>query len=428
MMIRVLSGLALLMLVAGPAHAVTTYSYVGGHFGDWPWGPGTAGVYTTADSVSGSFTVADGFVPGDPGNGGRTAIFLGQGYDGVLAYSFTDGHQTLTRANSTATIELGILLPIGDVQWGVFIDTPTGGHIHTALGGGERGDNGSLDANNWGWNTSGMIDNAGGRGTWSVSVPEPMSLLLALAGLGGVALARRRSRLRRVLSFLALLVLLAAPAQAITTYIYTGNDFGTGPFGPNVSGVYSTTDRVTGSFTVADGFAPGFSTAGAVFTGIGVPRDANGAYGPETFMDGVIDYSFSDGHQTLTKANSTALIALAVPIVGFAHDLTSPWPSDFQPGTWIVGIQTLTDSVIVTAACQGCGDRGQLNAENFGLNERRPGTWTARVPEPMSLLLVGAGIGSVAVAAARRNAARRRIIGGSPTRLHPVDRRSSSLA
>ena len=46
-----------------------------------------------------------------------------------------------------------------------------------------------------------------------------------------------------------------------------------------------------------DGFIPGKSILGAVFTGVG-------------FVDGVVAYSFSDGHQVLTKENSTATIAL----------------------------------------------------------------------------------------------------------------------
>jgi hypothetical protein len=224
MTIQVLSFLALLLLLAAPAQAVTTYSYVGGHFDDQsltPWSPGTAGVYTTADGISGSFTIAEGFQPGF-GLGGRVAVFLGPGIagsgiqeraDGVVDYSFTDGHQTLTRANSTASI--GLLLPWGVAEgsfpswpwpsdfhpyadtslpwpsdfhtswWEVFIETPTGGHIHTGFGGGARGDLGRLDANNFGWNVY------GGVGTWTVTVPEPMSLVLAVAGIGGLIGARR---------------------------------------------------------------------------------------------------------------------------------------------------------------------------------------------------------------------------------------------
>jgi hypothetical protein len=208
MKIQVLSFLVLL-LVAAPAQAVTTYSYVGGHFGDTGrGGPTLAGVYTTADGISGSFTVADGFQP-VVGNGGRTAIFLGEGYDGVLAYSFTDGHQTLTRANSTASIALRLPWsaepsfprPFADPslpwpsdfqadQWEVIIAGVTGGLIRTGRLLDERGDYGSLDANNYGGNFS-DTQNSGGPGTWTATVPEPMSLLLVGAGIGGLFGARR---------------------------------------------------------------------------------------------------------------------------------------------------------------------------------------------------------------------------------------------
>jgi hypothetical protein len=186
----VLPVLLATLAAASVAEAVTTYSYVGGHFGDASRGvPPLAGVYTIADGISGSFTVADGFLPGDAGNGGRTAIFLGQGYDGVLAYSFTDGHQTLTRANSTATIALGI--PFYG-QWEIRIEGVTGGGIHTAALLDDRGDYGFLDANNYGWNDS-DTQNSGGRGAWTATVPEPMSLGLVLTGLSALAGACWRS-------------------------------------------------------------------------------------------------------------------------------------------------------------------------------------------------------------------------------------------
>src|SRR5438552_5969050 len=150
-------------------------------------------------------------------------------------------------------------------------------------------------------------------------------------------------RLGALALVLFVLCLSVVPAHADTVYTYTGDYFGTFVYNgqPRVAGVYTTADRITGSFTVADGFVPGFTSGGATFTGFGVLPTANGDYSPSTFMDGVLSYSFSDGHQTLTKANSTAAFYLEVP----DHYDLSAWGAGFRPGLWSIGITASTRGI-----------------------------------------------------------------------------------
>jgi len=75
---------------------------------------------------------------------------------------------------------------------------------------------------------------------------------------------------------------LATIASADTMYHYTGDTFRT------VSGMYTLTDHLSGEFVVRDGFTPRPTTGGA------------------DWMAGLVSYSFTDGHQALTEANSAA--------------------------------------------------------------------------------------------------------------------------
>lgn len=186
MTIRVLAFLALLLLTA-PAQADTIYTYTGDYFAErgGPVPSHLQGVYTTADRITGSFTVADGFLPA-LGQAGRPFT------DGVLAYSFSDGHQTLTKANSTGMFFLTLAAPDVEPLWFITITSAPSTGISLYYNR-ERSDFGILDAENFGGNSGCVYGVCDGShlGTWTVSVPEPMSLLLAVAGLGGVVLLRR---------------------------------------------------------------------------------------------------------------------------------------------------------------------------------------------------------------------------------------------
>ncbi len=196
---------------------------------------------------------------------------------------------------------------------------------------------------------------------------------------------------RIALSFLATLLLLSGSVVADTIYTYTGDAFvAAWVLGPLSVGVYTPADRITGSFTVGDGFIPGRLAIGAAFT--------YGPFGPDrAVVDGVLDYAFTDGHQTLTKRNSTATIVLEIPADPAA------WANGFQPGSWLVSITTPTTASITTELLFGDrSDRGVLDAENAGSNVgcffggcdgSHGGTWAAQtVPEPATLTLVGAGL------------------------------------
>lgn len=189
---RLVLTLALLTLLAAPAAATTytTYSYTGDHFGTQFGQPLAEGIYSTADSVRGSFTVPDDFV----------AVHTHQlplNYTpGVVNYLFTDGHQTLTERNSTSEIfwELVPALTGLHGEWRLTFWGLDGGRISTEATGWFRGDRGALDASNFGFNASTGWSDGSHAGTWAVAMPEPASLLLTLAGLGAIVGARWRWR------------------------------------------------------------------------------------------------------------------------------------------------------------------------------------------------------------------------------------------
>lgn len=187
------------------------------------------------------------------------------------------------------------------------------------------------------------------------------------------------------------------PVVAETTYTYTGNDFsvvGTtaeyesgSNYAPGAS-LYTTSDSVTGWFTVATPLAPDLT---------------GGSFTPDSF-------SFSDGIQILTDTNSLGGGQLSTDASGN-----------------IVGweIQVLTgyeDSVtgeIVMFGGPGFGngdgplahDTGDIGlnaipdtAHNYGFGESvSSGTWTeSATPEPSSIVLLLTGLAGMAGVARRK--------------------------
>jgi hypothetical protein len=183
----------------------------------------------------------------------------------------------------------------------------------------------------------------------------------------------------------------AVPGRADVVYTYTGNAFGSMPVSNTawpdpITGEYSDTDFITGSLIYTEPIA--FETTGTHSWLAVTPQP--------------IAYSFTDGVQTLTQANSTLNFMLG-------------GPSLF--GVWLLEISASAPSVtnqIVTYR-DLYGDARDLASyydshaslgPNPNPNRGNPGTWTARVPEPDTMLLLGLG-GSL-LAVVRRRAARSR--------------------
>jgi hypothetical protein len=168
----------------------------------------------------------------------------------------------------------------------------------------------------------------------------------------------------RVLALLPAL-LLPLPLMANTTYTYTGNSFNT------VSGPYTTSDSVSGYFTVATPLADNI-TSFSPFT-------------PLTF-------SFTDGVQTYTNASTLSSSSFLVKtdasgdIINWAIAINGS-PLNFiltedAPGSY---------GVIDTGIAENDSVDGQISND--------PGTWVesgvpvtpSPVPEPGTLALAGTG-------------------------------------
>ena len=170
-----------------PAPTTWLYTYTGSPFAV------VTGVYQAGDRITGSFAVSS-INTVDPPNGCCTTI---------LSYSFTDGHQTFTEGNSTASFLLG---EHNQVQWDIVLSTPTG--FLRTVDGTDRADiafvGPGLDPAHRGLNSDGTLDfvidgvrfnTFAPAGTWTAqAVPEPTTLMLLSAGLAALAVRRYAGR------------------------------------------------------------------------------------------------------------------------------------------------------------------------------------------------------------------------------------------
>jgi hypothetical protein len=170
-----------------------------------------------------------------------------------------------------------------------------------------------------------------------------------------------------------------ASAKADTVYTYTGGTF------TYATGVYVPGDQVTGTFTLSSSFVPALPSAGL-----------------QLVDSGVVSWSFTDGHQTLTQLNSTGSF-----YVGFSSDGTPILPHYGLPYSpflgllngWEVNLGTPTSRILTvfdTAssgdytvwAGLGCSNHNQTCTSSAVITDLMgapyagfPGTWTIQVPE-----------------------------------------------
>jgi hypothetical protein len=173
-----------------------------------------------------------------------------------------------------------------------------------------------------------------------------------------------------------------ASAEADTVYTFTGGTFN------YVTGVYTRGDQVTGSFVLSSSFV------------------AVAAIGPQLVSSGIVSYSFTDGHQTLTQLNSVGNFSVGFNFTNGTPILPNCCLGNTLTG-WAVTIGAPTGSIVTefdsaytgdftTAASLGCPSRFStippcpsvaIISDLVPFQDGAPGTWTMQVPEGGSTAL-----------------------------------------
>jgi hypothetical protein len=167
-----------------------------------------------------------------------------------------------------------------------------------------------------------------------------------------------------------LLLVLPAPLLADTVYTYTGNTF------TSATAPFTTSDSVTGSFTVASPL------------GANLPLGAISATA----------FSFSDGINTLSDTTSSVVSDFSIETD--ASGAVTSWLIVLQvPG--VMSITTVNEFGVAVEDLGGIGEDLSGLPLFGGSNEGDPSTWTmtttedpspSAVPEPSSLALLGTGV------------------------------------
>lgn len=174
------------------------------------------------------------------------------------------------------------------------------------------------------------------------------------------------SSIVRILLCTAMLVVSAIAGVADVTYRYTGNYFDLFYGSP----VYSTSDRITGYFTLTNPLPPSSDTR----------------FSP-------ISFSFTDGVQTITSSSPNLLLAYFFAQTDTMGNFTE-WEAEVA--TWDTQNYATIWTYHYDPQIGGTEDLGwQYNirwqSQAMGYNLDEPGSWTM-TPEPSSLLCFGAGV------------------------------------
>ena len=203
-------GLRALVLIGFIAVSVTpgiaapiTYTYTGNTFGSLVSAtsglpPAVTGPYTLNDRVEGFLVFEDDLTLPELSHEWQTAS--------PTTYRFTDGVQTLTPDNSTITFLFGgssLLNGIGSL-WSVWIEANSflgrqgESNFITTYATLSASDDIGWQSGEYGRVSQNPNPNRGNPGTWSIAkVPEPMTMLLLLIGVGPLFVVSRRYRLQQ---------------------------------------------------------------------------------------------------------------------------------------------------------------------------------------------------------------------------------------
>lgn len=176
-----------------------------------------------------------------------------------------------------------------------------------------------------------------------------------------------------VLVVAAALLLTADPARATATYVYEGNPFA-GPMGgiqdstPPL-GSYAPSDRVTASFELVSGLAPGEAV------------DASA----------VVSFWISDGRTVLTDQDVGSFDFGMQAISGGTIGSWLITADNGKAGAAFAQITTVNNFSVPVVLDRGLLGDPLLDA---GVVFSTPGTWTL-IPEPSSALLTGLGLAAL---------------------------------
>ncbi|HET9796243.1 MAG TPA: hypothetical protein VFS34_17505 [Thermoanaerobaculia bacterium] len=301
-----------ILFSAVPLHGAQTYTYTGQNFSS------VTAPYTTAEKVTGSFTTAVAlprFMPLTDVSGS------------IASYSFSDGVQSRTSANSFACDFSVATDGAGNVSaWFVYLTQAP----HPALGDPEETMTLASASHD-------VVGSGAAVASACASIPQPV--FGASPGPGSWSSS--------------------LPPGSPTTYVFTGQPF------TSVTAPYATSEKVTGSVVFANPLPPFLPLTDVVAA--------------------LSDFSFTDGVQTRTKVSSNVCqFEVATDGAGkiskwFVYLTQAPHPASGDPE------QTMTlsgSSHDVVGSGAAVADPCAAIAQSIFAESAGPGTWSSSLPPP----------------------------------------------